>query len=320
MSDIFIKDLQVAYADVLENVFNCWTHDDDGGCDYDAVGRKQIYTINNVMIIYQPIAPGDGWVDDGCVLIGPTKESGMTLSNTVWKKAKPLFREAEKKIIDSFNSFVTKYQGWMEITNDEPLTFNKLLSIKSPIDFDEKSKKLKMKWELKTYCHIISRCWNPVELMNWKYSLPRFEVNRQRLLNETKKQFEEAIQKTTLDIEELKRKIIVSNETEGVMLKSKLSDTEELLIYQNEEFEKLKIRASTPKKPKVQYIDCDDDYIKKWFRTKQSPFLLNRRKEYDYSRNKHVTYEEAFGVEESKISGKKRNFEGDSSCAKKKKT
>jgi hypothetical protein len=307
MSDIFIKDLQVAYADVVENIFNCWTHDDDGGCDYDAVGRKQVYTINNVMIIYQPIAPGDGWVDDGCVLIGPTKESGMTLTNAVWKKAKPLFREVEKKMIDSFNSFVTKYQGWMEITNDEPLSFNQLLSIKSPIDFDEKSKKLKMKWELKTYCHIISRWWNPVELMNWKYTLPRFEVNRQKIMNDFKKQFEEAIQKTTLDIQELKQKLKVSDGTDSINLNEKLSNAEENLVYQNTEFEKLKIRASNLKEPQEQYIDCDEDYIKEWFGTEH----------YDYKRTKHITYEEAFGVEEGNISGKKRKFEGESSCVKK---
>lgn len=319
MSDIFIKDLQVAYADVIENMFNCWTHDDDGACDYDAVGRKQVYTINNVMIIYQPIAPGNGWVDDGCVLIGPTKESGMNLTNAIWKKAKPLFREAEKKMIDSFNSFVTKYQGWMEITDDGPLSFNKLLSIKAPIDFDEKSKKLKMKWELKTYCHIISRWWNPVELMNWKYSLPRFEVNRQRIINETKKQFEEAIQKTTLNIEDLKQKLKVSEGSELELLKSELSSVEELLTYQTLEVEKLKIKASNPKEPQEQYIDCDEDYIKEWFGTEQSPSLLDVRKQYSYRRTRHITYEEAFGIEENNISGKKRKFEGDISCAKKKK-
>jgi hypothetical protein len=28
------------------------------------------------------------------------------------------------------------------------------------------------------------------------------------------------------------------------------------------EFEKFKVRASNPKEPQEQYIDCDDDYIK----------------------------------------------------------
>jgi hypothetical protein len=314
-SDTFIEDLQVAYADVVENIFNCWTHDDDGGCDYDAVGRKQVYTMNNVLIIYQPIAPGDGWVDDGCILIGFTKESGKKLTAAIWNKAKPLFREVEKKLIDSFNGFVTKYQGWMEVTDDKELTFEDLLSIKSPIDFDEKSKMLKMKWNLKVYYETLSRWWNPIELINWKYSLPRYEVYRQANFAKKFKETEDRIQSKKDTLEELKKKLKFSNGSEVFILKSKIANAEDAIQCDSENLEELRIIASKPKEKCEKYIDEDEEYIKEWFSKEQSVMGF-RGIVRNYRRTKLITYEQ----DTPTLSGKKRKVsEEDSSCAKKSK-
>ena len=309
-SSMFLQDLQLAYAEVLERIFNCYTHDDDGGCNHEATAQKGVFTINDVMVIYQPIGDELWWVENSCILMMPSKESGIKLTKAIFNKATPLFREVEKKLIDSVNGFITKYGGWIEPlgrvseeTCEPKLTFNKITGIFAPIDFDEKSGKLKMKWELKTLYETLSRWWNPVELMNWKYTLPAYKRYRfskyTNIISIIKSKMEENIE------------ILNKNRTRIIALKEStqeykdtlenIKNKSELIEYQESEIERYTNILNKDHDPEEKYIDCDDEYIAEWY------------KRPGHNRSTLVTYEDAFGVSESKtsrqtesISGKKR--------------
>jgi hypothetical protein len=42
------------------------------------------------MLIYQPIGDEPWWVENACILMMPTKESGIKLTKAMFNKAKPL--------------------------------------------------------------------------------------------------------------------------------------------------------------------------------------------------------------------------------------
>jgi hypothetical protein len=296
----FIQDLQLAYADVLEKIFNCYTHDDDGACNHEATAQKTVYTMNDVTVIYQPIGDELWWVENSCVLIMPTKESGITLTKAMFNKAKPLFRIVEEKLIDSVNGFISKYGGWIEpIVEDSTkssTTFEKITGIFESIHFDEKSGKIKMKWELKTLYDTLSRWWNPVELMNWKYSLPAHQ-----------KYYHFKIAKiisTIADVMDENTKNLNKNKTRIMTLKDSTQDYKDTLDtintinenieYQENEIKRLRTIISNSHSIQERYIENDDQYIKDWY------------KRTDHKRESLITYEEAFGIP-AKITGKKRN-------------
>jgi hypothetical protein len=186
MSDIsnektFILDLQLMYADIVTKIFNSWTHLDDDACEHVSIGTKQVWTMNSVTAVYQPIREkGEIMVEEGCVILYPNKESENSLSkdksfsSKLFENAKPYLKIVEDKIIESYNSYITKYGGWIEDVPREGLNFEKLANILKPLHYDEKSKKLKIKWSIKYLYDGVSRDWNPVELMNWMYSLPAY--------------------------------------------------------------------------------------------------------------------------------------------------
>ena len=171
---MIIDDLQLLYADIITKIFNSWTHLDDDACEEVSIGTKQVWTMNNVKAVYQPIREkGEIMVEEGCVILYPMDKT-VSFSVKLFEKAKPYLKIVEDKLFESYNSYVTKYDGWIEDVPREGLNFEKLANILKPLHYDEKSKKLKIKWSIKYLYDGVSRDWNPVELMNWMYSLPSY--------------------------------------------------------------------------------------------------------------------------------------------------
>lgn len=171
---IIIDDLQLLYADIVTKIFNSWTHLDDDACEEVSIGTKQVWTMNSVTAVYQPIREkGEIMVEEGCVILYPMDKK-VSFSVKLFEKAKPYLKIVEDKLIESYNSYVTKYDGWIEDVPREGLNFEKLTNILKSLHYDEKSKKLKIKWSIKYLYDGVSRDWNPVELMNWMYSLPAY--------------------------------------------------------------------------------------------------------------------------------------------------
>jgi hypothetical protein len=307
-----LEDCQLAYAEVLERIFNCYTHDDDGGCNQEATGEKRVFKVNDIMLIYQPMGDEPWWVENACILMMPTKESGIKLTKAMFNKAKPLFDEVEKKLIDSVNGFISKYNGWIEPFGESKIDFKKITGIFEPINFDEKSGKIKIKWELKTLYETPSRWWNPVELINWKYSLPRYAVYRENRIRENIKRVEDIIQenlKTALKYKE-ELYLLKSDDPKYKELSDKIERTNEWISFKTSQIEELEKEIHIPPEPYKNYIDCDDDeYLKEWY--------SNEGK--GHKRSSLVTYEDAFSIAEP-LSGKKRGSDEESTMTSNKKS
>jgi hypothetical protein len=297
----FAFDLQLAYADVLEKIFNDWTHLDDGACNYESTGKKHSYVMNSVQVIYQPIGDEPCWYDDACVIFTPTKESGVTFTKAMYNRAKPLLRECEQKLIDSVNGFITKYGAWIESSNDNPLTFKQIVGIVTPLDFDEKYGKLKFKWELKSLYDGLSRFWNPVELMNWKYSLASFRVYKIAEIHKDIQDVRNCIAKLRQESSEYKVKItFLKPDTEEYKeLERKLQTAYSWISIQNDNLKILDESLVKPFPIQERYIDEEDTHIKSWFGTNEE---ANHR--FGYIRKNLISYKDAFP--ELYIIGKKR--------------
>jgi len=310
----FLQDLQYAYAKALKNIFDVWVHDDDGGCDYDAVGYRQTVICNSIMIMYQPMK-SDGWVEDGAILLMPTKESGFELTAAIVAKTKPLFEEVENKVIDSYNGHVRKFGHWIQPTVKAGLTgpgdmdFNTITSIFDPIRFDKGV--LKFKWNIKALWNGPLYRWHPVELIQWYHTLPAH-------IEYCKAKYEKAFSTLNPTIEEMKTNKIVSEvelttlPEENTEKKKQLEDSIQAnndYIHMKESQLKGLMEAFTNPAPETSYTDDDDSFLTEWYEeNKAGPGkkgYLNDPS--DCMIAKEVSYEDAFPLRFPKpVAGKKR--------------
>jgi len=304
---LFLEDLQFAYAKVLAMLYHTLVLDDDGGCDWDQVGYKKTFTFNNVLVIYQPIGK-EGWIEDGCLLFMPTKESGMTITEALFTKNKSIFEEAENKFIDSYNGFVSKYGHWIEDTIGmirNNFTFQSITGITQPLYFE--NGKLKMKWTIKALWEGPRYRWYAKELISWTKTLsayvrycemktknyklkmqPQLEIMNDEL--KVKQVKLEELHKTqkfvdmTKEIEEIQKDIKDLKESKSVM---------EAYSYHEHE--------------KLEYIeDENEDELKLWYQEqKEKPFYLQLGAEKMTA--SIVSYNQAFP--ERIVAGKKRSRE-----------
>jgi hypothetical protein len=301
---IFLEDLQFAYAKVLAMLYHTLVHDDDGGCDWDQVGYKKTFTFNNVLVIYQPIGK-EGWIEDGCLLFMPTKESGMTITEAFFKKNKSVFEEVENKFIDSYNGFVSKYNHWIEDTVSmarQSHTFQSITDITQPLCFE--NGKLKMKWTIKALWEGPRYRWYAKELMSWTKNLPAYVRYAEKKTQDYKLKM-----KPQLDIleEELKTKQVKLDElqkTQKFVDMSKEIDEIQKEIKELNESKTLIETYSYGKQEKVEYIeDEDEDELKTWYEEqKTKPFYLQLGAEKMAA--SVVSYAQAFP--ERIVAGKKR--------------
>jgi hypothetical protein len=298
----FLQDLQFAYTEVVERIFNSWTHDDDGACNYEATGKKQLLTFNSVQVVYQPIGTEPCWFDDACVLIFPKKDSKHVLTTNIFTKLQPLLETVEEKLMDSFNGFVQKCGDWIEPIGTKKITFKQLTGITESLHFDEKSKKLKMKWQLKSLYAYHTRYWNPVELINWKYSLPAFvrynefetvetvkEINKY-IQVEMKQGTEYVFQASTLEPESVEYKEITE----------KIKNLYSWISLHTENVKKLEDSLSKPHELQKNYTNENDDVeiTKHWFGD-------NAASNTEKIQQMLVSYKDAFP--ERQLSGRKRS-------------
>ena len=322
-TEIFLEDAQLAYAKAISNIFYCWRHDDDGGCDYDAVGKKQVVICNTAMLIYQPMGKKDeGWVENGSILIMPTKESGIKLNEALVKKTNPLFQEVENKLIDSYNGYVKKFGHWIERTNISPegLNFKKITGIFDTIKFNKGV--LKFKWEIKCLWEGPCNGWYPIELINWYKTLPsysRFRYNNYRVRRAS---FEERLAEHIKNIKTYESNLLKLSQIKDPKdpKDPKIEELNTLIDrekkYKNDLDIALNMMFTTMLQDEIpmitSYSNEDDEYIKEWYEEQAD----ETKKHYtiEYSKNmiaKELTYAEAFPDRktESSLSGKKRKFE-----------
>jgi hypothetical protein len=303
-TESFLQDLQFAYAEVLERIFNSWTHIDDGGCNYEATGKKQLLTFNSVQVVYQPVGTEPCWFDDAYVIIFPKKDSGNVLTKSVFTKLQPLLETVEEKLIDSFNGFVQKCGDWIEPIGSKKITFNQMTSISEPLYFDEKSGKLKMKWEIKSlYAHQYhSQCWNPVELINWKHSLPAFirhnEFETLENVKEINKYVQIEMKQGTEDI--LKASKLNSESVEYKEITEKIKNLYSWISLHTENIKKLEESLSKPYPLQKNYTNENDDVetTKHWFGE-------NTASNTEKIQQILISYKDAFP--ERQLSGRKRS-------------
>lgn len=183
MADSLKNDFGLAYATVLTKIFNQWMHDEDSGCDYDAVGQRQVYLFNNIMAIFQPKG-SDGWIEEAALIFTLTKEgraAGHKLNDATFKKFAPIIETVNKKLYESWTNFIrSRNNKWMEeMTKPEFATYqdfvNALCGITKSIVFEKGV--IKFSYEIKYwYMDYSINYWNPIELIKWTMDSPSYNA------------------------------------------------------------------------------------------------------------------------------------------------
>jgi hypothetical protein len=279
--ELFIQDAQLAYAKAISNLFNCWVHDEDGGCDYDAIGYKQVVIVNSALLIYQPMGkPGEGWIDNGSILIMPTKESGIKLNDALVNKLKPFFEEVDNKLVDSYNGHVKKFGYWIEnlktggSKTDKP-DFKKITGIFDTIKFDKGI--LKFKWLIKVLWNGPCSYWYPIELINWFKQLPAYERFKYERYRINKKKLEERIEESMQKIRRMEADVKTLGETPDLEdLEIKVEE-----LHHSIEREKMYahsvdvslqdlINTRDEPEPSLRAYTEDDEYVVEWYKENEN--------------------------------------------------
>jgi hypothetical protein len=176
-----------AYSIALEKIFNEWQADEDSGCCYDNVGHRKTYDFNNILMIYQPKNPGEGWIEEGAIIFTLTKEAkakGMKFNENSLKTFSEAIDKVNTKLYDSVMNFISKREHmWFETVptttflNKQDFV-NQICSITKPLSFEKGVLKLsfKIKWY---YMEFNVWGWNPVELIDYRMSLHSQDVYEQ---------------------------------------------------------------------------------------------------------------------------------------------
>jgi hypothetical protein len=176
------NDFALAYATVLTKIFNQWMHDEDSGCDYDAVGQRQVMNFGSIMAIFQPKGAGEGWIEEAALIFTLSKEgkaAGHKLNEAAFKRFGPIIETVNNKLYESWTTFLGPRQNkWMELMDKPEYStiqdfVNALCGITKPIAFEKGVIKFSFEikfWYMETNIHY----WNAVELMKWIEASPAY--------------------------------------------------------------------------------------------------------------------------------------------------
>lgn len=182
LTDNFADDFGLAYATVLTKIFNQWMHDEDSGCDYDAVGQRQVMNFGSIMTIFQPKGSGEGWIEEAAIIFTLTKEgkaAGHKLNEATFKQFGPIIETVNNKLYESWTTFIGCRQNkWMELMDKPEFEtiqdfVNALCGITKPIAFEKGVIKFSFEikfWYMETNIHY----WNAVELIKWIEASPSY--------------------------------------------------------------------------------------------------------------------------------------------------
>ncbi len=207
-SNVIADDFGLAYATVLTKIFNQWMHDEDSGCDYDAVGQRQVMNFGSIMAIFQPKGSGEGWIEEAALIFTLSKEgkaAGHKLNEATFKRFAPIIETVNNKLFESWTKFLGPRQNkWMELMDQTEYPtiqdfVNALCGITKPIIFEKGV--IKFSYEIKYwYMETSINYWNPVELMKWIETSPSYpaymatlRANKEKRLREDYEYSEEQI-------------------------------------------------------------------------------------------------------------------------------
>ena len=232
------EDIQIVYAKTLDSIFSKWVHDDDGTNNYYQCQIKKTKKMNSVYLIYQPIGSPDDYLEDACVLISPTKESGVKFTEELFQEVKPYLDKVEEKFIDSVNIFITKYGGWMEPLGFKDLkSFKDILGILEPLHLEKG--KLKMKYTIKDFFPGPTMHWRPVDLVCWMYSLPAYHQYIKPKLEKKIETLTENIEKSNETIKGLEDELEVAfNQLHHLSITENIQKWKEHIEYAQNNIEK----------------------------------------------------------------------------------
>ncbi len=178
-SNSVADDFGLAYAHALTKIFNEWLHDEDSGCDYDSVGRRQVYPHNNILMIFQPKG-SEGWIEDASVIFTLTKEARATGKKLKLSDYSDIIDTIHQKLYESFCNFMKiSNNKWFSSMEKEYTSYsdfvNHLCSIKKPLN--EEKGVIKFTYEIKWfYMDYSIHRWNAVEVMKWMKTSPSYEA------------------------------------------------------------------------------------------------------------------------------------------------
>jgi hypothetical protein len=193
------NDFGLAYATVLTKIFNQWMHDEDSGCDYDAIGQRQVYLFNNIMAIFQPKGCGEGWIEEASLIFTLSKDgkaAGHKLNEAALRRFGPIIETVNKKLYESWTTFVSSRNNkWME-TMDKP-TFatsqdfvNALCGFTKPLTFEKGV--IKFSYQIKYwYMELSIPYWHPVELIKWSMESPSYDAYKAAMWARKEKEYRE---------------------------------------------------------------------------------------------------------------------------------
>jgi hypothetical protein len=189
---LFLEDIQYAYAYAIINITAHWVHDEDGANNYCATGVEQIKVINNNIIVkYTPVGKDVvDWYDDALITIEATPESERVLTKSIFTKIKPMLEFVEDKFLESVNGTLQKAGVWIEDLRSRE--FEGILSLNKPVYW--KDNKINIDYNILNFMHAKCRHWTPKELVEWFYTCPSHIRRKTPKIESIKLEYKEQIE------------------------------------------------------------------------------------------------------------------------------
>ena len=176
-----MSDFELAYADTIRRIFSQWMHDEDSGCDYSAVGQRQVYEYGDIMVIYQP-NEAEGWCEKASIIFTVTKEAraaGKKIDAKLLASCNGLIQHVNKLLYDAYTNFLTisKNKWFNRMTKNEYDTYqdfmNELCEVTSPLKFDKGV--IKFAYTIQYYYMEYGiNYWYPLELIEAMKEFPSY--------------------------------------------------------------------------------------------------------------------------------------------------
>jgi len=158
------------YAKMVSMICHYFIHHDDGACDYDYTGKREVFQYENthgMKIMYNPAKP-DGWVERAALLLMIPKN--IRLNNQ--KKIKDQINYVNGLLVEDFNNFMklTNNRFYNVIEKDVP-DQNDILQIYHKFQKNDQNSWI-LKFNLGESCHYF---WRPLQVIKYCKDLEEWD-------------------------------------------------------------------------------------------------------------------------------------------------